>query len=563
MALSVLTQPPAPPTLARPERARQPEEPSAQAQAPASARPTVRFGIRMRIGALIATFVVVLAAVTVIASVGTQSLSKKSAELASVQSGVSVPLNMVHQNQIKARMIVAQIAASPDAAGAASWLLAQDENDAEIDASITQLKVSVGDQSASLLEFYTNFDAWRAARDATIVPAALKDDKTIYAGVLNSVSQPLIDKYVANLDEAAAELSGYSTSLADDAASSASSTQLVILVVSMLGAIVALVTGLYVARAIRRSVVEVQASLQAMARGDLTVPANVTSNDELGVMAADLNDALLRLRATLSGVVEAAGHVNESAQDMTAGSQQMTQGAEESSAQIGVVAAAAEQVSRNVQTVAAGAEEMGASIREIATNANEAAKVAQAATAVAESTNVTVAKLGTSSQEIGDVVKVITSIAAQTNLLALNATIEAARAGEAGKGFAVVASEVKDLAQETAKATEDIARRVVAIQVDTASAVEAIAEISTIIANINDYQLTIASAVEEQTATTNEMSRSVAEAATGSGEIAANIAGVAVTSETSNVVIADMGSRVRDLAGIADELRLKVSTFTY
>src|SRR5690606_21069933 len=146
----------------------------------------------------------------------------------------------------------------------------------------------------------------------------------------------------------------------------------------------------------------------------------------------------------------------------------------------------------------------------------------------------------------GNVVKVITSIAEQTNLLALNATIEAARAGEAGKGFAVVASEVKDLAQETAKATEDIARRVAAIQVDTVSAVEAIAEISTIIANINDYQLTIASAVEEQTATTNEMSRSVAEAATGSGEIAANISGVAIASETSNVVIADMGSRVRD-----------------
>ncbi|MBD7952575.1 MULTISPECIES: methyl-accepting chemotaxis protein, partial [Oerskovia] len=206
---------------------------------------------------------------------------------------------------------------------------------------------------------------------------------------------------------------------------------------------------------------------------------------------------------------------------------QFSASSEETAAQSGVVAAAAEQVSQNVRTVAAGAEQMGASIREIAQNSNEAAKVANRATDRAASTNVTVQKLGTSSQEIGDVVKVITSIAEQTNLLALNATIEAARAGEAGKGFAVVASEVKELAQETAKATEDIARRVEAIQDDTSSAVGAIGEIADIIGRINDYQLTIASAVEEQTATTTEMSRGVQESATGASEIAGNITGIA------------------------------------
>ncbi len=160
-------------------------------------------------------------------------------------------------------------------------------------------------------------------------------------------------------------------------------------------------------------------------------------------------------------------------------------------------------------------------------------------------------------------VKVITQIAEQTNLLALNATIEAARAGEAGKGFAVVAGEVKDLAQETAKATEDITRQVEAIQAETTGAVDAIERISSIIDSISGYQTTIASAVEEQTATTNEMSRSVAEAATGSGEIAANITGVADAAQDSTRVLADLGAAVGELAQMAARLQAQTAVFTY
>ena len=155
-----------------------------------------------------------------------------------------------------------------------------------------------------------------------------------------------------------------------------------------------------------------------------------------------------------------------------------------------------------MQTVAAGAEEMGLSIREISRNTSEAAQIAGVAVTEAARATETVEQLGSRPREIGNVIKLITSIAEQTNLLALNATIEAARAGDAGKGFAVVASEVKDLAQETARATEDIGARVAAIQNDTGGAVDVINRISEVIAKINDYQTTIASAVEEQTATT-------------------------------------------------------------
>jgi methyl-accepting chemotaxis protein len=204
---------------------------------------------------------------------------------------------------------------------------------------------------------------------------------------------------------------------------------------------------------------------------------------------------------------------------------------------------------------------MGASIREIARNANAAAQVAQQAVRVAEATNSTIAKLGESSREIGQVLKVITSIAEQTNLLALNATIEAARAGEAGKGFAVVANEVKELAKETSKATEDIGRKIEAIQSDTRGAVETINQISQIIDQVNDISNTIASAVEEQTATTNEISRNVLDAAKGSGEIAQNITGVAKAAQGTMQGAGDSQQAAAELARMAAELQQLVNRF--
>lgn len=247
-----------------------------------------------------------------------------------------------------------------------------------------------------------------------------------------------------------------------------------------------------------------------------------------------------------------------SSEELSSVSQQMSGAAEETSAQANTVSVAAEEVSANIQTVATGAEEMSASIREIASSANEAAGVAAQAVAAAESANQTVMKLGASSGEIGHIIKVITSIAEQTNLLALNATIEAARAGEAGKGFAVVANEVKELAKETAKATEEIGQKIVTIQNDASDAVAAIDQITGIINRINELQATIASAVEEQTATTNEIARNVAEAATGASGIASNITGVATAAQETATGASTTQSAAQELSRLAEQLRALV-----
>jgi len=267
-------------------------------------------------------------------------------------------------------------------------------------------------------------------------------------------------------------------------------------------------------------------------------------------------------RRTERKMSETVSMLTASSEEMKAISQAMSSNATETAAQANAVSAAAEQVSLNIQTVATGAQEMTAGNREISKNAGEAARVATAAVKAADATNATISKLGESGAEIGKVIKVITLIAQQTNLLALNATIEAARAGEAGKGFAVVANEVKELARETAKATEEISRKIEAIQSDTQSAVKAIGEIGAIINQINDIQNTIASSVEEQTATANEISRNVADAARGSTEIARNITGVAEAAASTNKGALNCEKSAGELLKVAEDLQTLVGQGT-
>ncbi|MEZ6137879.1 MAG: methyl-accepting chemotaxis protein [Pirellulaceae bacterium] len=314
---------------------------------------------------------------------------------------------------------------------------------------------------------------------------------------------------------------------------------------------------------LRNKVNSILEVVEAASNGDLTQDITVRGDDAVGQMGVGLERFFDDLRNSIASIAENASALAGASEELSAVSTQMSSNAEETSSQANVVSAASEQVSMNVQTVSTGVEELNAAIREIAKNASDAARVSQQAVSVAENTNVTISKLGDSSLEIGKVVKVITSIAEQTNLLALNATIEAARAGEAGKGFAVVANEVKELAKETAKATEDISQKIDAIQTDTQGAVEAIREISEVINQINDISNTIASAVEEQTATANEMGRNVGEAARGSSEIAQNITSVASAAESTTQGASNSQQAASELSRMAADLQNLVSRFKY
>ena len=242
---------------------------------------------------------------------------------------------------------------------------------------------------------------------------------------------------------------------------------------------------------------EALVGLRQLARRDLSTAVASRATDEVGDIARAAEEARASMRQVLLAVGESARSVDGEAGSLASAAQGLSEASTAGVARTAQMSQNAEVLSRSVDTVAAGTEEMTASIREIAKNANDAAGVAASAVRVADETNATVAKLGRSSAEIGDVIKSITSIAEQTNLLALNATIEAARAGEAGKGFAVVANEVKDLAQETAKATEDISHRVEQIQVDTEAAVAAISQISGIIAPVSYTHLSVAASLRE------------------------------------------------------------------
>jgi len=276
--------------------------------------------------------------------------------------------------------------------------------------------------------------------------------------------------------------------------------------------------------------------------------------DKRAMMARLASD----FEANIGGIVRI---VTTASSELQGTAQNMSGTADQTSQRATAVAAASEQASTNVQTVASAAEELSSSIAEISRQVAESTRIAGQAVQDTQRTNAKVQTLAEAAQKIGEVVKLINDIACQTNLLALNATIEAARAGEAGKGFAVVASEVKSLATQTSKATEDIASQVNAIQSATADAVTSIEEIGGTIGRISEIATTIASAVEEQGAATQEIARNVQQASAGTTEVSSNIAGVTeAASETGEAANQVLGASV-ELSKQSDSLREEIDAF--
>jgi methyl-accepting chemotaxis protein len=543
------------------------EEHDEQPQEAGPAEPAQRSGIRWGLrGRLLGAILVVALTTVGVGAFGIQRMSALSEKADQVYTHGAAPLDALRQVQSTWWEFSAETARAAIVALPAESKADAQQGAEEAMQRLTELSGTIADMPLDA-EARAAFDQVDAAVQTYVTALAqLKGgagaaDPAIVGRLLQTMNQSE-ETIEQSLVTATAAAQANAAGTAGEAADAYETARTLTLVIIAIGLAVSVVLALVVANGVTRPVRRIREILGQVAAGDLTVRAGRTGGAELQDMAASLDETLDSISGVLTLVNASSDQLAGASAKLNDVAGAISDNARTAAGQADEVVTSAGAVASSVDTVATGSSQMESAIREIAHNATEAARVAGQAVSVAENTTRTVGKLGDSSEEIATVIKLINGIAEQTNLLALNATIEAARAGEAGKGFAVVASEVKELAQETARATEDISQRVAAIQTDTAGAVEAISQISTVIAEINDFQATIAAAVEEQTATTNEMNRNVAEAASGSQDIAAAITGLAAGTQATNERVEDAQRAAAELARMSGELQDAVRRFT-
>lgn len=420
---------------------------------------------------------------------------------------------------------------------------------------------SAPDKKKDFAKIETKIKEYRNMISGEYIQASLNDDMVRVGELRDFKAKTQVGEINDMLNDLVKQEESNANKIVSDAEKEVNKTTIELIIAVLLCLSVALVLSTSITRQITQSLKIVNGTISALAQGDLTKRSKLSHKDQIGVMGTKLDTAIDHIHESLDTVTQSTFVLSSSAEQMAAASTQvdaLTSGVADRAESVNEEV---QQINDNVENLAAAAEQMVSSIREISGNASSAAQVAYDAVNEMEGVDAKIAHLKDASQEIGEVVDMIAAVAKQTNLLALNANIEAARAGEAGKGFSVVADEVKKLAHETAQATQSISGRIKAIQESTTDISGSLDKVSGIITNINDYQTTIAAAVEEQTATTNEMTRNVHNSANSISTITNTVNRLAEDSRTASQGVAETKQAAGSLADTSNTLHSVVMTF--